>query len=106
MALRVKLPKEFVLVGTHNDGVRHRYSVEKREDFKKPFLKFMEELGFESKEIERRFFYEKKIGEDNDKVPIYETFILKIKDINDVCWFYKNLEYEVDIFLGGGELYW
>lgn len=92
----MKKPKnKFILTGTDNDGFRHRYSVKKNEGFKKAFVKFMVELGFNEKVLKKEF-----IGEYSDKDDESGCYELKIKDIEDVCWHYQNKNYDVDVFHG------
>ncbi len=92
----IKFPKEFVLMGTDNDGVRHRYSVEKNDGFKGVFIKFMEELGFDGAAIKKQF--EEHHFDDETEEEVYKT--LKVSEIVDVCKYYKNNEYELDVFYG------
>ena len=96
----MKLPKEFILEGTDNNGMRHRYSIEKNEQFKDVFIKFMEELGFDSEKISKRFIRtecDKKTGEQR-------TILIRVADLKDVCHYYKNREYEADIFYGNRKI--
>jgi hypothetical protein len=78
---KLNFPKGFVLTGTDNNGFRHRYSVKKNENFKKIFVKFMVDLGFEDIDAE-------------------ELIKIKIKDICDECWHYENEKFDVDVFYG------
>jgi len=91
MKVEEKIRKYFVLMGTDNNGIRHRYSLEKNENFKKAFINFMKDLGFNEKEIAKQFTY-------YDDLKGYMP--LKISDLNDVCKHYKNKEYEIDVFYG------
>jgi len=83
---------KFTLTGTDNNGFRHRYSIMKNEDFKKAFVKFMVDLGFDGKNIMGRFEYQ---DEETD-----ELIVTKVKDIEDVCDNYDNHKYDVDVFYG------
>ncbi|MBU2503786.1 MAG: hypothetical protein KJ879_01915, partial [Nanoarchaeota archaeon] len=83
---------KFTLTGTNNNGFRHRYSVRKNEDFKKAFLKFMVDLGFDDENIKGRFEYD-----DEGSI---EPIVTKVKDIEDVCDNYNNHKYDVDVFYG------
>jgi len=88
---KLKHPKGFVLTGTDNDGFRNRYSAIKNEQFKKIFVKFMSELDFDEKIIEKTFWsYDEESGD----------FELKISEFEDCCRYYKNDKYEVDVFYG------
>jgi len=82
---------EFTLTGTDNNGFRHRYSINKNEDFKEAFLKFMINLEFDEKKIERSFFAE---GENGEGIK------LNINDLEDICVHYENEKYDVDVFYG------
>ena len=92
---KLKIPKEFVLIGTNNDGYRHRYSVKKNEQFKKIFIRFMNELRFDEKIVGGSFYSSNDDEEDT---------ILKISDFNDVCENYKNKKYDVDVFYGSKKI--
>lgn len=94
MKNEIKFPKEFILLGTDNNGLRHRYSVEKNEDFKNIFAKFMRDLGFDYKQIINRFHYTEEEQE----------IVVKIKNLEDVCQYYFNSEYEVDVFYGSKKI--
>jgi len=83
---------KFTLTGTDNNGFRHRYSVRKNEDFKKAFVKFMVDLGFDEKKIKGSWIV---VGEDGET-----ERELKIKEIGDECWNYSNKGYDVDVFYG------
>ena len=89
------MSSKFILSGTDNNGIRHRYSVVKNEEFKKAFIKFMTELGFDPQEIDRGFSYIETL-EDGTEQHVF----LKVAEIIDVCWYYKNQKYEVDVFFG------
>ena len=92
------MKKNLILNGTGNDGRRHRYSFEKNEKFKAGYLDLLRKLGLnedEIKKIEERFtrtFYE----DDEDET----TINLKVLDISDECWYYRNSKYEIDTFFG------
>jgi len=83
---------KFTLIGTDNNGFRHRHSIRKNEDFKKAFIDFMVNLDFEEEKIRGRFEYR---DEETDKL-----IRVKIKNIEDVCGSYSNESYEVDVFYG------
>ena len=51
----------------------------------------MKELGFDEKKMTGIFF-----GEDKNE----NTVELKIKNFKDICSYYKNQKYEVDVFYG------
>ena len=91
MLVKKKIKRYFTLLGTDNNGIRHRYSVEKNEKFKEIFITFMASLGFDKNKISQGFWYE---DEMNGSIPIH------LRDINDVCKYYKNSKYEVDVFYG------
>ena len=82
---------KFTLVGTGNDGFRHRYSIRKNESFKKVFVDFMVDLDFEKGKIEGSF----ADSEENGKIIKF-----KIKEVLDVCSNYQNKKYDVDVFYG------
>tara|TARA_Y100000034_G_C6685121_1_gene301348 strand:+ start:165 stop:602 length:438 start_codon:yes stop_codon:yes gene_type:complete len=88
---KLEFPKGFTLLATGNDGYRHRYYVEKNKDFKKIFIKFMIDLGFEEEGVKKRFQYY------DDKS---ELVVLKITEIVDECWNFNNKKYDVDVFIG------
>ena len=92
---KLQHPKGFVLIGTDNNGFRHRYSVRKNEQFKKIFIKFMSELDFDEKEITKEFWTCDKNNNDVE---------LKIADFEDCCKHYENKEYEVDVFYGNKKI--
>lgn len=85
--------EKFKLIGTNNDGFRHRYSVQKKESFKKAFLNFMEDLDFDKEKIMKSFWVcsEEALGEDVE---------LKISGFEDEVHNYKNKGYDVDVFYG------
>ena len=92
---KLKSPKGFVLMGTDNNGYRHRYSVKKNEQFKNMFIKFMGGLGFDEERIGNAFY-------SNDMED--EGVILKISDFKDVYKNYKNKKYDVDVFYGSKKI--
>lgn len=93
--LKNKVIKYLKLIGTDNNGVRHRYSIEKNEEFKNAFVKFMTSLRFYEKDIRKTFN-----GNDDEGNPLE----LKIADFNDVCVYYYNILYEVDVFYGNRKI--
>ncbi len=94
--MRTSLPKKLTLSGTDNNGVRHRYTFDKDMNTKEGFFDFMEGLGFEIKEIEKRFM----IQDYNNDTDEEKIIFLDMEDIVDQCWFYENKKYELDIFWG------
>jgi hypothetical protein len=89
------MKKKFVLTGTDNDGFRHRYSAKKIEEFKEAFMKFMINLEFEENKI-RSYFVGYILDKDGNEINVP----LKIEEIEDVCWNFNNLKYDVDVFFG------
>ncbi len=97
----MKTSKELILNGTDNNRYRHRYSFEKNEQFKTGFIKFMKDLEFNEKELKK--IKEKFIIQsfkENEKGGEDIVINLKIIDIVDVCWYFQNKKYEVDVFFG------
>ncbi|GEM_PF-5832201 len=88
----------FILTGTDNNGFRHRYSFKKNEEFKKAFIKFMEDLGFERERIEEEFIITEFIDTEEGEQEIKR--IIRIKEIEDLCRNYENKKYDVDVFYG------
>ncbi len=86
---------KFTLTGTDNDGFRHRYSIKKNENFKKVFLKFMEDLHFNPKVIGRIF-----MGNELDKKGEEVQVQLKISEFEDCIRHFQNSKYDVDVFFG------
>jgi hypothetical protein len=84
--------EKFTLTGTDNDGRRHRYSVRKNELFKKSFLKFMEDLGFNPEIIGKTFW-----SSDEETGECIE---LKISEFEDCIRHYQNKKFDVDVFFG------
>jgi hypothetical protein len=82
---------KFTLTGTDNDGFRHRYSIKKDKNFIKAFIKFMEDLDFDSEDIEGIFY-----GEDDEG----KIIKLNIKEFEDCIRYYQNKKYDVDVFFG------
>jgi len=82
---------KFTLTGTDNDGFRHRYSIRKDEYFKKAFLKFMEDLDFNSDEIKWNFYSEDDSGNYKE---------IKISEFEDCIRYFQNEKYDVDVFFG------
>ena len=87
---------KFTLTGTDNDGFRHRYSVRKNEAFRKAFLKFMEDLGFDSDGIDKQTFY------FQDDPGNYHR--LKVSELQDCIRHYQNSKYDVDVFFGKAKI--
>ena len=92
---KLKCQKGFVLMGTDNDSYRNRYSVEKNENFKNIFIKFMEDLGFDGGKIRQGFW---NYDEDDDKIE------LKISDFEDCYRYYENKKYDIDVFYGNKKI--
>jgi len=86
---------KFTLIGTDNNGFRHRYSFRKTEAFKKSFVKFMENLDFNSKDIKGTF-----MGYDKDE----KLINLKISEFEDCIRYYQNKKYDVDVFYGNKKI--
>jgi hypothetical protein len=55
----------------------------------------MGELGFDKKKVQCYF-----IGQEEDG----DSFPLKIAEFNDCCLYWKNKEYEVDVFFGNRKI--
>lgn len=91
---KLKCPKGFILMGTDNDGYRHRYSVEKNEKFKNIFIKFMKDLGFDEGEIRQGFW----------SYDDHNEFELKISEFEDCYRYYENKKYDVEIFYGNKKI--
>ena len=79
------------LVGTSNNGYRHRYSCVKDESFKNAFIKFLGALDFKEDEIKEIFV---RYGEHDEHIEI------KIKDLLDNCMHFQNKRYDIDVFYG------
>lgn len=86
--------EKFTLLGTSNDGFRHRYSFKKNETFKKSFISFMGDLGFEDKVVRRSFIGIRMEGEEEIE------FEMEISQMKDYCEHFKNSKYDVDVFYG------
>lgn len=95
--MNLELNKYFKLIGTDNDGIRHRYSIEKNEDFKKAFTRFMNDLSFDGEDIKKGLF----MREDYDANRQYE---IKVDDLSDICFYFRSGEYEIDLFFGGKKI--
>ena len=92
---KLQFPKGFVLTGTDNNGFRHRYSAIKNEQFKKIFIKFMIDLGFDEKEMGKTFF---RYGKEENLIE------LKISELEDMCKHYENKMFEIDVFYGSKKI--
>jgi len=90
------MKKGFELTGTDNNGQRHRYSFVKKESFKEVFLKFMQNLGFDSDNIKKQFLQTiyNDDGEEIGEAPI------KTVEIIDICRNYQNKNYDIGVFYG------
>ena len=85
--------KKCFLVGMGNDGYRYRYSFQKNEGFKPLICKFFFRLGFKD-EIENYFL--KYEGESYKEI--------KLENLKDVDWNFKNENFDIDIFYGFEEI--
>jgi hypothetical protein len=96
--------KNLILNGTGNNGKRHRYSFNKNEKFKIGYLDLLKKLGLTNKEIYNieNKFTRTEYGENGENEEI--TIKLKISDINDECWYFKNSKYEIDTFFGNKKI--
>ena len=81
--------EKFLIIGSENDGFRHRYEIRKNESFRKPFLIFMEQLGFERWGLEHIF---KGNPDKNEKI--------LVSDLTDWVNNFNNKDFDVDIFWG------
>jgi hypothetical protein len=90
---------KFILNGTGNNGFRHRYSFDKTKAFKKGFLDLMKKLGFDEK-VKDKFI----LRENEDEGEEERIILLEATDIEDVCWFFENNKYEVDVFFGAKKI--
>ena len=103
MTLKHKLKQikdKLILSGTSNNSKRHRYTFEKNEKFKFAFPEFMAKLKFKEKEVEKikeMFTFSSRDYLDKNEDIIVD---LRISSIQDVCWYFKNSKYEVDVFFG------
>ncbi len=77
-----------------NDGFRYRLLIKKNEKFKETFVGLMNDLGFKDSEVRSLFSI-------SDEDRYYE---LKVKDICDYSGYYKNKNFEVDLFIGYKEI--
>ncbi len=93
----LKSSKKMILNGTENNGIRHRYNFDKIKSFKREFLLLMESLGFDRQKINDKFVVKEYI--DTEEGETEKIWVKEVTDFIDVCWFFKNKEYEVDIFL-------
>ena len=93
------MKSKFILIGTNNNGFRHRYSIKKNEAFKKAFLKFMIDLDFDEEKMKRNIMNEFTVNffEDDGKEI---TRTIRIEEVEDVCRHYENAKYDVDVFYG------
>jgi len=100
--MKIKIPKELILNGTDNNGLRHRYGFDKNKNFKSGFIKLMEELEFDSEKIKNKFV--RREYKDTEQGEEEIITILNIEDIQDVCWFFENSKYEIDLFFGKNKI--
>jgi hypothetical protein len=95
--MNITLPKELVLNGTDNDGVRHRYSFDKTPKLKEGLKKLFLGLEFEEeivKDIIQGIFLTKEEEEET------ATIVLSPEQIYDRVYYLKNSKYELDLFFG------
>jgi len=79
------------LIKTKNNGFRHEYSFIKNKSFKKFFLNFMEDLGFNKNKTKKTF----------TSINKNERYVeLKISDLKDCVKYYKNKNYDIEVFYG------
>ncbi len=94
----IKIPQELVLNGTDNNGKRHRYSFDKTPQLKEGLIKLFISFGFDDKvsksigKIFTRTFYD-----DNE---VEKVSYLTPEEIVDRVFYFKNEEYEIDLFFG------
>ena len=84
---RAKAPY-FVLVGAENDSRRYRYEILKQERFTDAFIPMMMDLGFKDDELRKLYHDPMK------NVP------LKVTAFKDDVLYFKNGNYEIDLFYG------
>jgi len=96
--MKIILPKELVLNGTNNDGVRHRYSLDKNSDLMGGLRKLLIGLEFKEKVIDSfiRGVFFKETQEDESEGTVQR----ELEDIVDFVEALKNDKYELDIFFG------
>lgn len=97
--MKLNLPKELILSGTDNDGIRHRYSFDKTPKLKEGLTKLFVGLSFEEKKVNefiQRIFI--KRGEDENGEEIIKVF--RPEEIKDLVFYIKNSNYEIDLFFG------
>lgn len=97
--MNITLPKELVLNGTDNDGVRHRYSFDKTPKLKEGLTKLFLGLGFEERKINdfiQKIFVRRSENENGEEI----ITIFKPEEINDRAYYLKNSRYELDLFFG------
>lgn len=95
--------KDFILTGTENNSFRHRYSFKKNNKIKKALEKLFLKLNLVNKNNEalvKQIFIEK--FEDEEGREIY--FQRKIEEIIDEVYYFKNDDFEVDIFFGSNKI--
>ena len=83
-----------LLIGTGNDGYRYKYEFKKNNKFKKAFLGFMQELGFEEEWDLYYFDKDYKLQNEEEEIP---RDLTKIRDLVE---HYKNKDFDVDLFFG------
>ncbi len=95
--------KRFILVGTDNNGYKHRYTIIKNESFKNAFIGFMNDLGFDKDKVRKEFISE-KVVEDEKGDKIDKVIVIKISDLIDICSHYQNQKYDIDVFYGNDKI--
>ena len=76
--------KKCFLVSLENDGYRYRYSFEKNEAFKPLICQFIFKLGFKDEAEEYFLNYESEFEK-----------MLKIKNLKDKVWNFKNENFDI-----------
>lgn len=97
--MNIHLPKELVLNGTDNNGIRHRYSFDKTPKIKEGLKKLLVGLEFEEKKVGELIegIFIKRTEDENYQETIT---ILQPEEINDKIYYLKNKKYEIDLFFG------
>ena len=97
--MNIHLPKELVLNGIDNNGIRHRYSFDKTPKIKEGLKKLLVGLEFEEKKVGELIegIFIKRTEDENYQETIT---ILQPEEINDKIYYLKNKKYEIDLFFG------
>ncbi len=85
--------KKCFLISMGNDGYRYRYSFEKNEGFKPLICQFLFRLGFGDEADSYFADYSCEFPKG-----------VKIKDLKDEVWNFKNENFDIDIFYGLEEI--